>query len=264
MGERMPSTKNYLYSVGPGSIGPGTSITESLFDPSQNRGVITRMHQDDNGISVSDLAALKSLSEAVFPGTATVLNRTYARLLSDNLAVVVSYYGQSSSASGFRTVLTRSPSGYRQEPFWDVTDDYTSKPANYIGDPVNGQLRPKAILTIPLIVVRWSDVVYSDTRPSDNAGLIGKVNSASKTIDGYPHAAETLKFGGTQIRHDKYGGYDRWTVHNVATYDPYYKHRTSPPPIQGAVPRDNGTWTYTLVNSGDGEQNNPTASFAGL
>ena len=66
----MASTKNNLYSVGPGSIGPGSSVVRSVLSPQRESGVITRMHQDENGISVNALASLYSLSDSVFPGTA--------------------------------------------------------------------------------------------------------------------------------------------------------------------------------------------------
>jgi len=260
----MANTKNNLYSVGPGSIGPGTSVVRSVLSPQRESGVITRMHQDENGISVNALASLYTLSDPVFPGTAITLDYTRVKQLSDTLALVVSYYGQGSSASGFRRVMSRSPSGYRQVPFWDVTDDYTSEVNNYVGDPKNGQLRPKYWLTLPTVSVRWSSVVYSDSRPSDNAGLIGNVNSNSYTIDGYSHAAETLKFGGTRITHDKYGGYDRWTLSHSATYDPRGKHRSPDELLIGNFDTASGTYSFSLSSGGDGEQRNPMSNFPNL
>lgn len=260
----MASTKNYLYSVGPGSIGPGTHITQSLFDPQRNNGVITRMHEDNNGITPSSLASLYTLSEPAFPGTAVLLDRTYVRQISNNLAAVVSYYGSDSSGSGFKTVMTRTPGAYRQEPYWKVSESYTEAKGNYIGPLDRARLRPQRILTIPMMTIRWSSTVFMDSRPNDNQGLIGKVNSNGYSIDGYSHAAETLRFEGTSVRHDKHGGYDRWTLSHTATYDPRYKHRTAIDPIPGETARDGGTWPFTLANNGDGEQLNPTASFPNL
>jgi len=260
----MANTKNNLYSVGPGSIGPGTSVVRSVLNPRRESGVITRMHQDENGLSVSAIASLSTLSDPVFPGTAIPLDYTRIKQLSDTLALVVSYYGQGSSASGFRNVMTRSPSGYRQVPYWDVTDDYTSQVSNYVGNPKNGQLRPKYWLTLPLVTVRWSSTVFMDSRPNDNAGLIGNVNSNTYNIDGYSHAPETLKFGGTLIRHDKYSGYDRWTLSHSATYDPRGKHRSPDELLIGNFDTASGTYSFSLSSGGDGEQRNPMSNFPNL
>lgn len=260
----MASTKNNLYSVGPGSIGPGTSVVRSVLSPQRESGVVTRMYQDENGISVNALSSLYGLSESVFPGTSIALDYTRIKQLSDTLALVVSYYGKGSSASGFRNVMTRSPSGYRQVPYWDVTDDYTMEVNNYVGSPKNGQLRPKYWLTLPLVTVRWSSTVYSDSRPNDNAGLIGKVNGNTYTIDGYTHAPETLKFGGTLVRHDKYGGYDRWTLSHSASYDPRGKHLSPDQLLIGAKHESKETYKFSLSNGGNGEQRNPVANFPNL
>jgi len=254
---------NNLYSVGPNSIGSGTYVVTSLLNPQKNRGVITRMYKDTNGISVNALASLANLSDLTFPGTTIVLNYTQIRRISCDLALIVSSYGSSSSADGFRRVMSRVPSGYRQIPFWDVTEAYTSKKGNYIGDVSLGNLRPKYLRTIPTMTIRWSSVVYSDSRPSDNQNLVGKVNSNTYLIDGYSHAAETLFFGGTQITHDKYGGYDRWTRAHVVTYDPFTKHRDAPNVVRGAV-REDDTWNFTLDPGVDGIQNNPTTNFPNL
>ena len=259
----MASTKNHLYSVGPGSIGPGTSVVRSVLSPQRESGVVTRMYQDENGISVSALASLYGLSESVFPGTSIALDYTRVKQLSDTLALVVSYYGKSSSSSGFRTVMTRTSGGYRQEPYWKVGGDYTSNKDNYQDSNPNKSLKPNHIITIPLVSVRWSDVVYSDSRPSVDDGLVGKINSSTVTIDGYSYAGETLKYGGAAIRHDKYGGYDRWTINHTATADPFYKWKTSDPPTRGDR-RPDGTFNFTLVNGGNGTQYHSTASFSGV
>ena len=258
----MASTYNNLYSVGPGSLGPGTHVTQSLLDPQNNRGTITRIYEDATGIDVSQLASLYTLSDSVYPGTSILLDSTYVRQISDTLALVISRYG-GNSGTNFKTVMTRTPGAYRQTPFYDVTEAYDSDPGNYIGPLNKGVLRPKAITTIDMMVISWSSIVYSDFRPNDNYNLIGKVNSNSYTIDGYGHAAETLKFGGTRIRHDKYGGYDRWTLSHTATYDPLYKHRDSEID-KPAKPRDNGTWDFTLSNNGNGVQNNQLVAFPNL
>jgi len=252
-----------LYCVGPGAIGPGTNVTRSILDPDRNRGTITKMYRNDSGITPAQLAGLYTLSAGSFPGTSILLDSTFIRQISDKLALVVSRYG-SSGGTNFKTVMTRSPSGYRQLPYWDAKADYTSKVNNYVGDPKNGQLRPKYWLTLPQVVVRWSSTVFSDTRPSDNAGLIGKVNSNAYSIDGYSHAKETLKFGGSSIRHDKYGGYDRWTISHSATYDPRGKHRSPDDLILGDFDAATGTYAFTLSNGGDGEQRNPEATFPNL
>lgn len=222
----MASTKNNLYSIGPGSIGPGTSVVRSVLSPQRESGVITRMHQDENGISANTLADLYTLSESTFPGTAITLDYTRIKQLSNTLALVVSYYGQGSSASGFRTVMTRTPGGYRDIPSWPKSDadltEYSGKSYNYN----NNTLRPEFNIRAPLTTIQWSNTVYSDLRPGDNSNLVGKVNSNSYTIDGYSHAVNSLRFEGTQIQHDKYGGYDRWTLRHTVSYDPYYLWRS--------------------------------------
>ncbi len=248
----MASTKNYLYSVGPGSVGPGTHITRSLLNPQRNRGVITRMHQNESGITPAALASLYTLSESAFPGTSILLDSTFVRQLSDTVAVIVSRYGSGGTGSGFKTVMTRTPGGSRQADYYNVSDEYTSDTANYIGPPEKGVLKPERVLTFPLITVSWSTVVFQDSRPSDNKGLVFKHNSNAYTIDGYSHAKQSLRFGGTRIRHDKYGAYDRWLVHHTAYYDPRGLWRTGA--VVKGEQRDDGSGTYafTLANGGNG------------
>ncbi|MDB4261471.1 hypothetical protein N9878_01250 [bacterium] len=263
----MATEHKNLYAVGPGSIGPGTTVTTSLSSPQKNSGVVTHMYEDPNGITASALLGLQTVSDDLFPGTSIVLDRTTVRQISNTLALIVSYYGKGSSANGFRTVMTRSPGGYRQEPYWSVSSAYTKDSENYSGSGATRKLLPQRILTIPLVTVQWSSVVYSDSRPSDNQWLVGRVNNGPYTIDEYEHATGTLKFEGTQIRHDKNGGYTRWTRAHTATYDPFYKHRTSVKPIRGAPWKAAGgpeTFAYTLSNSGDGVLHYPTAAFPTL
>lgn len=255
----MASTYNNLYSVGPGSLGPGTHVTQSLLDPQNNRGTITRIYEDATGIDVSQLASLYTLSDSVYPGTSILLDSTYVRQISDTLALVISRYG-GNSGTNFKTVMTRTPGAYRQTPFYDISEGYTKEKANYNGPLNKADLKPRGNVTVDMMVVSWSSIVYSDFRPNDNYNLIGKVNSNSYTIDGYSHAAETLKFGGTRIRHDKYGGYDRWTLSHTVTYDPLYKHKDDQL-VKGAK-RDDGTWNFTLANNG--VQNNQLAAFPNL
>lgn len=247
----MAETFNNLYSVGPGSIGPGTHVTQSLFDPQQNRGTITRMYKDDNGISVGQLASLYTLSDPVFPGTAILLRDTFVRQISDKLALVVSRYGSSSGGSGFKTVMTRTPSGFRTADYYSVKEAYTKDSSNYV-NLVTGRLRPERTLSFPIMTIRWSSIVYQDSRPNDNASLIGKINSNNYSIDGYFHAAQSLKFGGTRVRHDKWGGYDRWTLNHTAYWDRLGLWRTGGV-IRGDKRDDgSGTWEFTLANNGDG------------
>ena len=259
----MASTFNCLYSTGPNAVGPGTWVAQSLFNPRKNRGVITRMYQDTNGIAPTALSGLYTLSDSFFPGTSIPLNYTYVKQLDNINALVISNYGSSSGSNGYRRVMTRTPSGYRQVPFWNVSSAYTEQRKNYVGDPSNQQLRPEYTLTIPTKVIRWSSVVYSDSRPNDNTSLVGKVNSNSYTIDGYSHATETLLFEGTQIAHDKWGGSDRWTIYHSVTHDPVFKHR-EPDTLDVGARRDNGTWNFTLSDGGEGLQRYATTSFPNL
>lgn len=265
----MAETFDGLFSVGPGSLGPGTHVVYSATNPSRNSGVVTRIRYDETGLTTSDLAGLYTLSDANFPGTsgatAIPLDYTFVKHISNTHALVVSHYGQGNSSSGFRTVMTRTPGGMRNQPFWDATNAYTRARENYDGPLDKKRLRPKYILDIPLITVQWSDVVYQDTQPTDFASLIGKVNSASATIDGYTHAAKTLRYEGTQIRHDKNGGYDRWTIGHTATYDPFYFWKRSDDlTFAAAAAGDPGTWDVTLSNGGSGEDQYTAVSFASL
>lgn len=242
-----------LYSTGKGAVGPGTWVSQSIFNPKKNRGAVTRMYKDTNGIQATALASLYTLSDAAFPGTAIPLNYTYVKQLSDTLALVVSHYGSSSGSNGFKRVMSREPNGYRSIPTWPRTSgalaDYSEKKSNY----QNGRLAPTKTIYAPLKVIRWSSLVYSDNRPSDNASLQGKYNVNTYYIDGYEHAPYTLKFGGTYIAHDKWGAYDRWTLRHAVTYDPLYKWRydfvepeteDKPIPKKFVRPDDNGLTIY--------------------
>jgi len=256
-----------LYSIGPGSVGPGTSVRFSALDPDRNSGVLTTMHRNSSGLVPADLAALYQKSPTIFPGTSITLRDTTVRQMTDQLALIVSRYGGTGGGVNFKTVMTRTPGGYRQEPYWQVGDNYTKNPEKYSGSGVTRKLLPERILTIPLVTVRWSSIVYSGSRPSDNQSAIGKVNSGSKTIDGYTHADSTLKFEGTQIRHDKHGGYDRWTITHSASYDPLYFHKTSVGPIRGESwkdPKNPETFQYTLFNNGNGTQHHESISFSNI
>lgn len=252
-----------LYSVGPGSVGPGTSVRFSALDPDRNSGVLTMMHHNSSGLVPNDLAALYQKSPTVFPGTSIALRDTTVRQMTDQLALIVSRYGKSSGAGGFRTVQTRATGGYRQELYWKAGDDYTKNKDHYQNRDPEKPLKPHHTISIPLINITWSDVVYSTPRPIINPSLVGKVNSAQTVIDGYTHAKNSLKYGGAYIRHDKNGGYDRWTIRHTATYDPYYLWRTSEPPVRKEK-RDDGTYNFTLVNNGNGEQYHDEASFSGV
>lgn len=220
----MAETYSELYSVGPGSVGPGTSVVRSETNPQKNRGVITYVYKNDAGISTAALSGLSSLPYSEYPGTSIPLSHTTVKLVSDKLALIVATYGQS-SGNGFKTVMTRKPIGFRDIPAWprDATklSEWASKSYNYTGRRLN----PERIERAPLISISWSTVVYSDQAPADNKNLIGKVNSNAYTIDQYYHAPNTLRFDGTYVRHDKYGGYDRWTRTHTATYDPYWYWR---------------------------------------
>jgi len=251
-----------LYSVGPGAMGPGTHITQSLLDPQTNRGTITRMYEDANGIDVSTLASLYTLSDAEFPGTSVRLDSTYVRQISDTLALVVSRYGSSRGGTNFRTVMTRTPGGYRDYPVYDVSDAYTKVPSNYSRLGEFAELKPASRGSVDTMVISWSTVVYQGFKPNDNYNLIGKVNASKYTIWGYDHAAETLRFAGTRIRYDKYGGYDRWTLHHTVTYDPKLKHKTQAHPVKiKGSGRGDGTFKF---NQGGLVQYNDKVVFPDL
>lgn len=247
----MAETFNNLYSVGPGSLGPGTHVTKSVLDPQTNRGTITRIHKDDNGISTAQLAGLYTLSDNQFPGTSILLRSTYVRQITDKLALIVSRYG-GSSGTNFKTVMTRTPSGYRQAKHYSIKEAYTKNPANYVGHQSQGILRPDTTLTFPLLAISWSNVVYQDIKPTDHNSLIGKINSNSYSIDGYGHAPQTLKFAGTRVRHEEWGGYSRYVLHRTAYYDPRGRWRTGG--VNRKTKRTDGTetWTFELANGGDG------------
>jgi len=240
-----------LYCVGPGSIGPGTNVTRSILDPQRNRGTITKMYRNDSGITTAQLAGLYTLSASTYPGTSIALDSTYIRQLSDKLALVVARYG-SSSGTSFKTVMTRTPGGYHQADFYSVKEEYTKDASNYIGDLDKGRLRPEKVISFPVTTISWSSTVFSDTRPSDNSGLVGLLNSNQYSIDGYSHASRTLKFGGTRIRHDKWGGYDRWTLNHTAYHEPRGKWRNGG--VVRGDQRGDGTrtWEFELANNGDG------------
>ena len=239
----MANRYDNLYSVGPGAMGPGTHITQSQLDPQTNRGTITRIYEDTTGIDVSQLASLYTLSDSEFPGTSVRLDSTYVRQISDTLALVVSRYGSSNGGTNFRTVMTRTPGGYRDYPVYDVSEEYTKVKSNYAALGAFPILKPASTRSYDTMVISWSNVVYQSGKPNDNFNLIGKVNANKYTIWGYEHAAETLKFAGTRIRYDKYGGYDRWTIHHTVSYDPLGKHKTEgrPSPVEQ---RDDGTWSF--------------------
>ena len=59
--------------------------------------------------------------------------------------------------------------------------------------------------------------------PDDNQGLIGYVNSNAYNIFGYSHAAGSLRFDGTSVVYEKYGGSDRFIIQHTVSYDPRYK-----------------------------------------
>lgn len=221
----MAETYGNLYSNGPGAVGPGTHVVRSLTNPQRDKGVVTRMHVNSSGIQTSQLASLYSLSTPSFPGTVIPLDYTYVKQLSNTVALVVSYYGSSRGSNGFRRVMSRTPSGYRgvEEYPRDAQATNSRIDRDYVKDQQrteNGQKRlTPRIRYIPSVVIRWSSVVYMDIRPSDNLDMAAKYNSNQYTIDGYVHAPGTLRFDGTRVFHDKYGGIDRWTLQHTATYD---------------------------------------------
>lgn len=222
----MAKTYDYLYSTGPNSVGSGTWVIQSIDNPKKNRGLITRIREEPNGISPSQLAGLYQISDDYFPGTAIPLNYTQVKQLSDTLALVVSHYGSSSGKNGFKRMLSRQPNGYRSIPSWpaDSADlkDYSLEGKHHY---TNGKLDPDRTIYAPLKVIRWSDTVFQDIKPADNETLQGKYNSNTYYIRGYKHDPYTLRFEGTSIVYDKWGGYDRWTIQHAATYDPLYKWR---------------------------------------
>lgn len=205
-----------LYSVGPGSVGPGTHVTQSRLDPERNRGTVTRMYKNDAGISVEQLANLYTLSTPTFPNTSIILDSTYVRQLSNTLALVVSRYGRNSRGGGFRTVFQMSPNGARSRRFYNLRGDYLSDPNN---KDDNGKPKP-IFFPQGLTTIKWSSVVYQDIRPARRDYLIGRFNVNSYRIDGYSHAPGTLRYDGQWITHQKWGGYDRWVIQHSVTHDP--------------------------------------------
>lgn len=236
----MAKTYSNLYSVGPGAIGPGTYVVKSLFNPQKSRGVITRMHQDSGGISTSALSSLSSLSELYFPGTTIPLNYTNVRQLSNTLAMVVSSYGNSNGANGFKRVMSRSPTGSRRLRYFPTTDGSEVATGTSLSGQVEETARPvPRYRTVPLMVIRWSNLVYGDARPADNFNLVGKYNTNNYYIDGYSHEPFSLRFEGTSVIHEKWGGIDRWILMHAATYDKYLW-------VDGVVKKDgDGKWILT-------------------
>lgn len=258
----MDKTYHNMYSVGPGSIGEGTSVVKSLFNPRRDRGTITRMHYAENGIPINSLASLYTLSDAVFPGTNILLNYTFVRLLSPKLALIVSKYGTNRSSSGYKRVFSRSPSGYRSFPAWPSASgdfqDWQEDKSNWVGQ---FGLRPSRTVNTPLINIRWSSVVFQDVKPNVNTDyLIGKINTNNYSIYGYSHAPYTLKFGGTYIVKDEWAAYDRWTITHTATYDPLYYWRVDH--IQFDSNNSDGTRTWSRPNNNGIPSYDPTNGVA--
>jgi len=212
----MAETFDNLYCVGPGSIGPGTNVTRSILDPKRNRGTITKMYRNDSGITTDQLAGLYTLSASTYPGTTIALDSTYIRQISDKLALVVARYGSSSSSTGFRQVFDMAPNGQRSRRVYNLTPEYLAKPANR-----DESGKPKPII-VPqgIVVIRWSNVVYQDVRPTSRNNLIGAYNLNPYNINGYSFGVGTLRFEGQRITHQKWGAYDRWILNYVVSHDP--------------------------------------------
>lgn len=212
----MAETYSNLYSIGPGAVGQGTYVVKSLTNPSRSRGVLTALYKNDSGVTPSGLSVLESQMPRNYPGTTIPLNYTFARLLSDKLALLVGNYGTNGgSANGFREVFDMGPNGSRTRTTYNLTPAFLGSKR---GRDASGF--PRAIHNPqPLDVIRWSSVVYSDVRPVYYGQLKGKFNANNYRIDNYSFARGTLRFEGMWIKHQKYGGIDRWIRSYAATHD---------------------------------------------
>lgn len=210
-------------------VGAGVRVRVSTLSPRDNRGTITA-HICPGGSTVVTKDNLASIAAAsmplIFPGTSMPREYVDAILLKGHGAILTARYNSGVAGSGgFRRVMSREISGYRTVKAYDLSNgqEYTKSPANYI-DYDNAVLRP-TLINAPLIAVRWSDTNYADQGPGSNDSLVGKYNSNNYTIDTYPYAPEVLKFAGTEIVHEKYGGIDRWVQYHAAVADPLFRWR---------------------------------------
>lgn len=205
------------------SIGGGLRVRVNANQPSRDSGVLTA-HVPANSIGTVNQNSIYTFARTAmpltFPGSVMLRQDVNATLRKGGDCIIVAYYGSGlPGAGGFQRVMSRTPAGYRDMLIYDLSDEYVQNYNNYSGGhPRKGVLQPK-IRRVPLMTIRWSSLVYTDFRPTDNGDMFGKYNSNTYIVDGYVHAPRTLRFEGTQIIHEKYGGIDRWVRNHTAVFD---------------------------------------------
>lgn len=200
------------------NIGAGVQVRVSVRNPRRDSARLTAFVAPGEGPHIT-AANAPAFARAAFPQAYDdmLLRDTDARVLKGGGCLLVGNYSRSidSAGSGFVRTMERSPAGYRMMVAYNITPEYLANVDNY----ANGKLKP-ILVPVPQTTVRWSSTFYSDIRPTDRSYMSGWINSNRYTIDGYAHEPRTLRYEAQWITHEKYGGIDRWTVQNVATFDP--------------------------------------------
>lgn len=213
--------KRELLSIGPNAVGSGTIFNFNPEEPHKSTAIVTAY--DDAG--VSNLRTLVSRAQFVFaeailgPNDITIpLRNVRARLMDNDQALYVAYYGRAGNRGRFVRRLSVRPSYRTGKSYYWPEIAPADIPPSYDVASGNNLIKARPIV-IGQAHISWSDVIYQDNQPSLHTDLIGKINSNAYTIEGYNFPAGSLRFDGVSLDYDKYAAYDRWYVRYSATYD---------------------------------------------